>query len=120
MANGWTVLMYATAAGECPTQAFLDGLRGEQADQAAALIRKLAALGNALRRPHSAALEAGLWEMRRHQVRIFYTFRPGHLAVLLDGMVKKQDEVPPAMMARLRRLLADVPAWERRTARPGG
>jgi hypothetical protein len=48
-------------------------------------------------------------------MRIFYTFRPGRRAVHLDGMGKKQDEVPPAMMARLRRLLADVPAWERRT-----
>ncbi len=59
--------------------------------------------------------------MRRHQVCVFYTFRPGRRAVLLDGMVKKQDEIPREMVQRLRRLLADVPAWEQRTGqRPGG
>jgi hypothetical protein len=36
-----------------------------------------------------------------HQVRIFYCFQPGRLIVLLDGIVKKQDRIPPADLARV-------------------
>jgi len=108
----WTVETYRTDDGRTPARAFLDTLTGDEAAQAAALIRLLQAHGNALRPPHSKLLEAGLWEMRRHQVRLFYTFRPGRRAVLLDGMVKKQDKIPTEVMQRLRRYRQDLDASE--------
>ena len=47
-------------------------------------------------------------ELRGHQVRIFYMFLPGHRIVLLDGMVKKQDEIPKDVLRRVRRYRRDV------------
>jgi hypothetical protein len=37
-------------------------------------------------------------------VRIFYTFRLGRRIVLLDAMVKKRDDIPPEILARVRAL----------------
>lgn len=113
----WTVGTYQTNTGETPVRRFLDSLTGDQAQQAAALIKLLAELGNLLREPHSKHLESGLWELRRHQVRIFYTFRPGRRAVLLDGMVKKQDEIPREVLRRVRGYLQDLEASEGRGGR---
>ena len=46
----------------------------------------------------------GLFEMRGRQVRIFYTFRSGHRIVLLDAIVKKRDDIPREVLARVRQL----------------
>jgi hypothetical protein len=109
----WTVGRYQTDAGEIPVDMFLASLTGVQAQQAAALIGLLAMHGNALRPPQSKQVEPGLWELRRHQVRIFYTFRPGRRVILLDGIVKKQDDIPREVIERLRRYLADLERQER-------
>ena len=37
-------------------------------------------------------------------------FRPGRRVILLDGMIKKQDKIPAAMMERLRKAQNDVAA----------
>lgn len=64
--------------------------------------------GNELRRPHSAALGGGLFELRGRQVRLFYLFRGQRTAVLLDGMIKKRDDVPDDVLKRLRRMQRDL------------
>lgn len=46
------------------------------------------------------ALGDGLFELRRNQVRLFYSFEPGQVIRLLDGMVKK--------LAQVRRYQRDV------------
>jgi hypothetical protein len=53
-------------------------------------------------------LGGGLFEMRGRQVRIFYTFRIGRRIVLLDAMVKKRDDIPPEILARVRALNSQV------------
>jgi hypothetical protein len=40
--------------------------------------------------------QRNLFELRGHQVRIFYCFLPGRVIVLLDGIIKNQDKIPPA------------------------
>jgi len=59
-------------------------------------------VGNQLRPPRSEPLGDGLFELRGHQVRIFYGFRPGRRIVLLDGMVKKRDKIPTRVLERVR------------------
>ena len=116
MANGarrWTVQWYQTARGETPMRAFLAGLTPEQHDDALAVIELLAQHGNALRQ-HSKLVRDGLYELRRYQVRIFFVFRPGHRVVLLDGIVKKQDKLPPEAVERAERLKRDLEAREGR------
>jgi phage-related protein len=114
----WTVGRYLTPAGEAPVTAFLDSLTGVNRDQAFALLGLLEQLGNAIRPPRSKQVEPGIWELRGHQVRLFYTFRPGRRIVLLDGMIKKTDESPREVLRRLRGYLRDVEAIERRSGSP--
>jgi hypothetical protein len=88
---------------------FLAKLRDEQTFfEAAALIEYLAQSGNQLREPRSKSLGEGLFELRGKQVRIFYVFRPGNRIVLLDGVLKKRDDIPDRMMRRLRKLQGEV------------
>ena len=63
-----------------------------------------------LRLPHSRSLGDGLHELRDvgTGVRLFYVLLPDNHAALLDGMTKKRDDIPDAMMKRLRTLQAAV------------
>jgi len=91
-----------------PARAFLESLQGRPREQALALIELLERRGNLLREPHSKQVEAGLFELRSHRVRIFYTFRPGRRIVLLDGMIKKRDEIPAAVLDRVRLMVREI------------
>lgn len=106
----WTIAEYERVRGDFPVRTFLAGLDGDQADQAAALLLLLRARGNQLREPHSRIVEGqrNLLELRRHQVRIFYMFRPGREIVLLDGIVKKQDRIPTTDLKRALAYQRDV------------
>jgi hypothetical protein len=50
----------------------------------------------------------GLFELRGKQIRLFYVFLPGHVIVLLDGEIKKRDEIPRRTMERMKELQAEV------------
>ena len=108
----WDIREHVAATGETPVLDFLEGLKGRPEAAAFALIELLAEHGNQLRRPQSGALGGGLFELRHKAtgVRIFYMFRPGRRVILLDGMIKKQDKIPAAMMGRLRKAQNDVAA----------
>ena len=47
-------------------------------------------------------LGEGLFELRGKQIRIFYMFLPNRVAVLLDGEIKKRDDIPAKTLARVR------------------
>lgn len=84
---------------------FIRALKDDRAfKEARALIDLLAERGNRLKPPRSKPLGGGLFELRGKQVRIFFTFRSGQRIVLLDGMVKKRDDIPPNVLARVRAL----------------
>jgi len=76
--------------------------------EAIALVKLLEEQGNLLRRPQSGALGEGLFELRGREVRVFYVFVPGRTIVLLDGEIKKRDDIPKRTLERLRRFQADV------------
>jgi hypothetical protein len=105
MAEGWwTIEEYRTEQGESPIRVFLSGLEGQTRVDAFALIQLARERGNTLRLPHSKPLGEGLQELRKDQVRIFYVFRPGRRIMLLDGLLKKRGDIPPAMVKRLRQM----------------
>lgn len=91
----WRVVDYEQVREQFPIREYLEGLDERNARQAAALLAKLAERGNVMRPPDSVAVEGqhNLFELRGHQLRIFYMFLPGRTIVLLDGIVKKQDKI---------------------------
>src|SRR4249920_2152744 len=110
MQLGWNVGDVQPRAGGSPVRAFLEGLTLEQEATAIALIQLLRERGNALRRPHSAPLGGGLFELRhvKSGVRLFYTFLAGRQIVLLGGMVKKRGDIPAPTLKAVRQLCAEV------------
>lgn len=108
--TGWTLLEYTSDTGHCPIREFLDSLTGRHRDDAVALLGRLREQGAMLRPPSSKLVESGLFELRGHQVRIFYIFRPGRRVVLLDGIIKKRDEIPRDALKRVRRYRREVEA----------
>ena len=104
------MLTYQTPGGNAPVDEYMVGLEGSAATKAAALVKLLQALGHELRLPHSRSLGEGLHELRDvgTGVRLFYVLLPDSHAALLDGMTKKRDDIPDAMMKRLRALQAAV------------
>ena len=105
----WTIGEYATPRGEKPILSFLNSLSIEDQAQAAALIKLLQERGNTLHEPESKALGGGLFELRGRQVRIFFVFRPGRRAVLIDGIVKKRKDIPADVLKRMRKLADEIP-----------
>jgi hypothetical protein len=112
----WTVEEYALPSGEKPILTFLRGLVGRDKGDAIALLRLVQERGSHIRPPHSKFVEAGVFELRGHQVRLFYMFLPGRRVVLLDGIVKKRDEIPGEVLRRLRRYRQAVEAAARKSA----
>jgi Phage derived protein Gp49-like (DUF891) len=110
----WTLERFVLDSGESPARAFLEGLGSGDRVHALALLRFLAEQGNALKMPHSKPLGEGLFELRAGPVRLFYTFRPGRRIVLLDGLVKKRQEIPPGVLKRVRRYQRALETAERR------
>ena len=91
----WTVTEYEHPSGEVPVLSFLQTLRDDAKAEAIALVRIVTERGNVLREPLSKALGSGLFELRgrRSGVRIFYTFPPGRVIALLNGIVKKRGDI---------------------------
>jgi hypothetical protein len=98
----WAIDVFRSERGEAPARSFIAGFVGRDRDEAFALIKLLEEQGNALRRPQSGVLGEGLFELRGRQVRIFYMFLSGRRIVLLDGEIKKRDDIPPATLRRMR------------------
>jgi phage-related protein len=99
--------------------AFVAQLAEPSRAEVAALLVALRERGNLLRPPHSKALGEGLFELRsvKHAVRVFYMFLPGQQIVLLDGMVKKRDDIPASVLRRMRLLQSEVLAVKRKGGR---
>jgi phage-related protein len=115
----WNLTFYQTSLGERPAAVFVEQLPVEARAEAAALIAALRERGNLLRPPHSKALGDGLFELRgvKHAVRVFYMFLPGRQIVLLDGILKKRDDIPVAVLRRIRILQSEVAASKRKGRR---
>jgi phage-related protein len=111
----WNLAFYQTPRGERLAEAFVEQLPEAARAEVAALLAALKERGNLLRPPHSKALGDGLFELRsvKHAVRVFYMFLPAQQIVLLDGIVKKRDDIPAAVLRRVRLLQREVLAAKR-------
>lgn len=110
---------YQTPRGERPAATFVEQLPEAARAEVAALLAALRERGNLLRAPYSKALGDGLFELRsvKHAVRVFYMFLPGQQIVLLDGIVRKRDDIPAAVLRRIRLLQSEVLAANRKGGR---
>jgi len=115
----WNLAFYQTPRGERPAAAFVERLAEPARADVAALLAALRERGNLLRPPHSKALGDGLFELRsvKHALRVFYMFLPGQQIVLLDGIVKKRDDIPAAVLRRIRLLQSEILASKREGGR---
>ena len=115
----WNLAFYRTPRGERPAAAFVEQLAEPARAEVAALLAALRERGNLLRPPHSKALGDGLFELRsvKHALRVFYMFLPGQQIVLLDGIVKKRDDIPAAVLRRIRLLQSEIVASKREGGR---
>ena len=115
----WNLAFYQTPRGERPAAAFVEQLAEPARAEVAALLAALRERGTLLRPPHSKALGDGLFELRsvKHGLRVFYMFLPGQQIVLLDGIVKKRDDIPAAVLRRIRLLQSEVLASTREGGR---
>ena len=115
----WTLAFHQTPRGERPAAAFVEQLPEAARAAVAALVAALRERGNLLRPPHSKALGDGLFELRslKHAVRVFYMFLPSRQIVLLDGIVKKRDDIPAAVLRRIRLVQSEVLAANRKGGR---
>ena len=113
----WTIEWFVTGNGERPLRAFLETLSGRNHDEAITLMELQQKWGDQLRSPHSEPLGDGLFELRGHQVRIFYIYRPGRRIVLLDGIVKKKGKIPSRVLDRVRQYQQEVKAMNAKAKR---
>ena len=106
----WTLAFYQTPRGERPATAFVEQLPEPARAEVVAMLAALRERGNLLRPPHSKALGDGLFELRsvKHAIRVFYVFLPGRQIVLLDGIVKKRNDIPAAVLRRIRLSQSEV------------
>jgi hypothetical protein len=97
----WSVEQYRFPNGHKPFESFMRTLSPEALAETFALRRRLR-LANVLRPPLSKALGRGLFELRGPAcgVRLFYVFRPGHRVVILDGYLKKRQDIPRGVLMR--------------------
>lgn len=105
----WTVEQYQFPNGQRPFESFMRTLSRDAFREAVAL-RRMLRHAHALRPPQSKALGHGLLELRgkRCGVRIFYVFRPGCRVVILDGYLKKRQDIPGSVLRQMRKYKADL------------
>ena len=115
----WSLAFYQTPLGERPAATFIEQLPEPARAEAAALLVALRERGNLLRAPHSKPLGDGLFELRglKHAVRVFYMFQPGQQIVLIDGIVKKRNDIPAAVLRRVREMQGKVLGTKRKGPR---
>jgi hypothetical protein len=106
----WVLDEYVTEQGKSLIREFLSRLEGQDRVEAFALLQLARERGNTLRFPHSKTLGEGLHELRGKQVRIFYVFQPGRRIILIDGMLKKREDIPPPVLKQLRKIQETINA----------
>jgi len=93
--SGWKLKYWCDDNGQSDIEEWLDALSKDQLKSVARELLLLESCGNQLRLPHSRSLKKGLFELRDRQnnFRIYYTFLPKNIIMLLNaGNKKTQDK----------------------------
>ncbi|MFH0957770.1 MAG: type II toxin-antitoxin system RelE/ParE family toxin [Pseudomonadota bacterium] len=99
------VIFFRESSGRVPMIEWLNSIKKTPKARVKVikLIQRLKEVGNELRRPESDYLREGIYELRiRHErinYRVLYFFSGQNVAVLSDGLVKK-DVVPESDIKR--------------------
>ncbi len=99
-------VFYLVEEGDCLVEEFLAELkRGDVAahKRATLALQRLAEHGVPRNEERAKQLEPDLWELKGHQVRLFFFLR-GHRAFFTHGFKKKRDGTPETELGRARRL----------------
>lgn len=93
------VRFYRTASGQCPVEAFLDGLPGKQAQKVIWVLRLIEELERVPVRYLKKLTDAGnLWEVRAQHgndtFRLLGFFDGPDLLMLTSGFAKKSRKIP--------------------------
>lgn len=90
---------YETEDGKTPVSDFLDSLDDKMAAKMIGLMDVLEEKGTELRKPYSAPLGDGIFELRCKQssniTRALYFFYTGKKIIVTNGFVKKTQKAPP-------------------------
>jgi len=109
------VVFYETENGECPVEDFIQSLDNKMYAKVLRTVDLLENNGTDLRKPHSASLGNGIFELRIKQgsdiSRVLYFFLIGNIAVLTNGFVKKTQKTPEGVISLAIKYKAD---FERR------
>jgi phage-related protein len=100
--SAWILEEYTTPLGSSRIRRFFSGLTSENKRIARNPLHLLEEFGAELEPPRAKPLGGGLYELRKGEVRIFYTFLPGRRSVIIDGFVKKRDDRPTLVLRDLR------------------
>jgi phage-related protein len=114
--SGWILVYYATTAGRCPVQEYLDDLGPVEAAKVSFDLDLLKAFGLNLGAPYVRSLQGKLWELRtrgRNQHRILYCDASGRRLILLHAFTKKTAKTPPGEIETAMRRLVDYQERER-------
>lgn len=95
----FTVEFYETERGRCPVREFLEGLKGADPGDFAAIMAGLAKLRNRQyhRPPLSKPLGNDLFELRhvgKLNTRVLYFFAKGQRIITVHGIRKKAQAIP--------------------------
>ncbi len=104
-------VFYTMEDGTEPAWEFLRSLNKDMRAKIYRLIDMLEELGPSLRRPYSAPLGDGIFELRAQFgsdiSRVLYFFIVNGRAVLTHGFIKKTEKTPPAEIERAKRYRSD-------------
>ena len=89
---------YVSENGRTPVKEFIDSLEITTQAKFFSTIALLETFGQKLKRPHAASLREGIHELRfvgrERNIRVLYFFFDHQQAVLTNGFIKKQSNVP--------------------------
>jgi len=98
------VKFYDAPNGTKPAKDFILKLDPKMRAKMLRLVNMLAVNGNELRRPYSAHLSEGIFELRAtvgsNTTRVLYFFFVERQIILTHGFIKKTDDVLPAEIQR--------------------
>jgi phage-related protein len=90
----FTVSCLTLSDGSCPSAEFLADLTKDERRKFDVLFERLGDHGRISNSEHFKKLEGtdGLWEFKRHQLRLFCFYGPNRTVYLLYGLRKKKDK----------------------------
>ena len=101
------IKFYDTPNEKKPAKEFIAKLEPKMRAKMLRLVDMLATNGNDLRRPYSAHLNDGIFELRAtvgsNTTRVLYFFFTERRIILTHGFIKKTNEVPPTEIQKAKK-----------------